>query len=77
MGLTGGEEQAFRAMINGGYTLIEIAWVMSRYTFSRNDIVFNLMALGYNHTESYNVVMTIYPFTVEEYMEKVTEAPWL
>ena len=69
MDVAGGEEAAFRAMKDGGYSILELTRAMGSYAgVDRSKITNNLQALGYSHTEALNAVLAIYPISVEEWM---------
>jgi len=70
--LAGGEEAAFHAMKNAGYSIIEITRAMGSYTTDRSLIVNNLQAIGYGHTAAFNATLTVYPMSVEEWMSLIT-----
>ncbi|MFB9279756.1 S-layer homology domain-containing protein [Cohnella cellulosilytica] len=76
--LAGGEEAAFRAMKDADYSILELAQAMASYSSDRSLIINNLQAIGYSHTAALNVTLTIYPFTVEEWMGVIIGAAgWL
>ncbi len=77
MDVAGGEEAAFRAMKDAGYSILELTRAMGSYGGDRSKMTNNLQALGYSHTEALNAVLAVNPITVEEWMGIVMSTGWI
>ncbi|TDF94699.1 S-layer homology domain-containing protein [Paenibacillus piri] len=76
--VAGGEEVAFRAMKDAGYSILELTRAMGSYGVDRPKMTNNLQALGYSHAEAFSAVNTIYPISIEEWMGIIMNAAgWL